>query len=129
MRKLLNSVFYLFLIVVISTACEEDSPSQVTQSELDQLKTEIVDLIADKSCGGVGDCANIAFGSKPCGGPKTWLIFSQSIVDINLLEEKVNTYNELEHRFNLENGLSSDCSVVLSPNTGCLDDICQAIPD
>lgn len=105
--------------------CEEHE-EQVTTGELDKLKAEIIDLISDKSCQDAGDCATIAFGAKPCGGPNSYLIFAKSKVDQTLLEDKVNNFNKLEHQFNVENGVLSDCAVVTPPQVTCQDGVCAA---
>lgn len=129
MKGLFSVSLYLFVPMGILISCEDDGSSQVLQSDLDQLKAEIMDLIADKSCQGAGDCTTIAFGAKPCGGPASFLVFAQSKVTQSLLEDKVNAYNQLEHQFNVENGLVSDCAVVSPPEVGCEDEKCAALPD
>ena len=126
MKQLIVYGFCALISVGLLSACE-DEESRVTVDELEMLKAEILDLIADKSCKGEGDCATIAFGAKPCGGPNTHLVFAKSNVDQTLLEEKVNNFNQLEHKFNMESGLLSDCAVELPPQVTCQDGVCVAL--
>ncbi|MGI9542897.1 MAG: hypothetical protein ACR2MX_06525 [Cyclobacteriaceae bacterium] len=126
MRGPFINTFIVILSCWLLQACQaEEAP--VTQQQLDQLTSEIEALVEDKSCQGAGDCASIAVGAKPCGGPDYYLVFAKSKVDQQLLEEKGNAYNQLKERFNVENRLVSDCAVVTAPEVSCQDQVCAPL--
>jgi len=122
MRKLLGS-FFVFIILL---ACNNDELTPITLNDLAKLESQIRDMIG-KDCSNSGQCEVIAFGSKPCGGPWEYLLYSSSDTDVALLIEKVNTYNQLQEEYNLENGIFSDCAFLMPPEVTCTDGQCQII--
>ncbi|MDD2985633.1 hypothetical protein [Flavobacterium sp.] len=119
----------LFVLVLLlqSFQCEEDNPSTITPEDLNLKKSEIEAYIATFPCEEEIGCNFIAFGSKPCGGPWGYLVFSNA-VDLEFLTAEVLEYNEMQHQFNLETGAVSDCAVAVPPTAvGCVDGICGII--
>jgi len=120
MRKLIGALFIFVLIF----SCNNDEITPITESDLAKLESQIREMIG-KDCSNSGQCEVIAFGSKPCGGPWEYLVYSSSDTDGALLIERVNTYNQLQKEFNLENGIISDCGIVGPPEVNCTDGKCQ----
>lgn len=129
----MKNIFRLFLLSMafLTIQCADsdtDSGSQnlvVNQPILEAKKAEIIAYINSFDC--AGSCNSIAFGSKPCGGPREYLLFS-SAVDVTQLEQMVSEYNEMDHQYNIETNAISDCALVLPPdNLGCLDGNCVLI--
>ena len=96
-------VLTFFTIGVLFTVfqCEDDSKltQEQERQELVTLKQTIEDLASQSVCNENTECKFIAFGSKPCGGPWSYLIYSTSI-DENKLETLVEQYNLKELAFN-----------------------------
>ncbi|MBJ7879750.1 hypothetical protein [Gelidibacter salicanalis] len=91
------------------------------------MKTTIQDLAGASVCNGNFECLYIAFGSKPCGGPWSYLVYSTSI-DTLKLTNLVDTYNQLEKMLNSECGRISDCAFVVPPQRlECKNNTCIAI--
>jgi hypothetical protein len=109
----------LLLIAVVSCficlSCSQEDEKKQEQSDLDELKYEILSL-TDASCDTCTQCRSIAFGSKACGGPHSYLIYSMKNTDSTLLASKVAAYNKMERDFNNKWGVVSDCSLPLEPN-------------
>lgn len=117
--KKLNLTFTLLLLFVFTTATqcyEDDNPltCEQTLQSLQDYKTTIEALAATSICTDEFECRNVAFGSKPCGGPWEYLIYSTSIDTLELVA-LVSDYNGQEERYNLNCGAVSDCSVVQPP--------------
>lgn len=105
----------------------EDSSGDITSAQLGTKKQEIQNYINGFSCSESVGCGFIAFGSKPCGGPRTYLLFSNS-VNLTKLQEMVKTYNEMDERFNIQTGAVSDCMFVSPPTeVKCVNGICTII--
>lgn len=123
--KYLNIIFLIFITLA---SCEEDQNDDLAskQDRLVELEASIDVMIADKSCNGAGDCASIAFGSKPCGGPWSYLIYAASTVDVPTLEAMVAEYNQLQEEVNELTNAVSDCAYVQEPVVNCGDDLCEA---
>jgi len=115
-----NTVFALLLICLAFTAfkCDDDASFGLEEDkkELASLQKTIQDLADTSVCNENTECKFIPFGSKACGGPKSYLIYSTSI-DVEKLEMLVEAYNQKEADFNKKYGIISDCSAVMPPTS------------
>lgn len=112
-----------------SFQCEENTqtPAEDVQTELQAKKLEIQNYINSIPCNEASGCSSMAFGSKPCGGPWEYLVFSNE-VDLDWLTEKVESYNELQNQFNIQTNAVSDCMAVMPPeNLGCVNNQCVVL--
>jgi len=127
--KLIKNISKTIALLAIVFGCTNNTEftKEEDLAELTALQEEIELLVDSGICSENSDCEYIAFGSKACGGPKTYLAFSTSI-NVELLQQKVATYNTLENSFNKKWGVISDCSVVLPPtNMTCINGKCTAV--
>lgn len=95
------------------------------QEELKRMHEEIMAMIGVPHCDMPGECRYIGLGSKPCGGPWKYIIYSIATVDEELLMVKVQNYNDFEDVLNHRYGYCSDCSVPNPPRLGCVDGVCK----
>jgi len=126
----LTFVLISFCFFFVATQCDEDKPPltfEEERAELNIYKDEIEDLAATSVCNENTECLFIGFGSKPCGGPWTYLIYTNSI-DVGQLLLWVDDYNQLEQELNEKWEIISDCSIA-SPPVGfeCIDNTCNPI--
>lgn len=128
MKKFLNA--FVICLLLQSFQCEKpvvEKSRNDYSNELRNNKQVILDYIASFPCDETTGCNFIAFGSKPCGGPWEYLIYSNA-VDEAYLTEMVNTYNQLENSYNSEFEIFSDCAIVNPPEqVGCINGICTII--
>ena len=104
-----------------------DSSDLITSAQIETKKQEIQNYINGFSCSESIGCSYIAFGSKPCGGPWSYLVFSNS-VDLAKLQEMVKNYNEMNKLYNSQTGIYSDCMMVMPPKeVKCINGVCTAI--
>lgn len=118
----------LIFLVTMSCSLEESTKNQDSDLKaLTDLGNEINVLVESSVCTDETDCAFIAFGSKPCGGPWSYLVYSNSI-DTDELIAKVERFNQLQNTYNLKYNITSDCSVVSPPDALiCEDSKCKAV--
>jgi hypothetical protein len=118
----------LFLSLLFqSFQCDDAEDSRTTPQLLAEKKLEILNYIQSFSCANATGCLYIAFGAKPCGGPREYLVYPNT-VDQAVLETMVNDYYEMDQQYNIESGAISDCMVVGPPNTvGCVNGVCTII--
>ena len=110
-------MYFSCLILFVGTTCEEDPLTyEEERAELDIYKETIETLAASSICNESTECLFIAFGSKPCGGPWTYLYYTNSI-DVEKLELWVEDYNQLESQLNEDWGIVSDCAAVIPPSS------------
>ena len=117
-------------LLLLSTQCEDDvAPltQEEERAELNTLKSEIEDLANTSVCNETSECKFIGLGSKPCGGPWSYLIYSTSI-DTENLENMVADYNQKELDFNAKWGVVSDCALTQQPSSiKCENNTCIAV--
>lgn len=115
------------LIFIIGCTDDDSELIMVREERMAVISGEVDAVIANKSCNGVDDCASIAWGSKPCGGPWGYLVYAPDNVDVTGLETLVEEYNRLESELNQLTGAGSDCAVVEAPELECADNLCVAL--
>ena len=119
----------LLSILLQSFQCDENESnvSEITPEQLIEKKQEILDYINSFSCTNTSNCNYIAFGAKPCGGPREFLVFPNT-VNQTTLENLVNEYYEMDRQYNIQTGAVSDCMVVSPPNNiDCINGDCTII--
>lgn len=125
---------WFFKIIVLSILLQSfqctdpnDSSENITSEQLEIKKQEIQNYINSFSCSENVGCGYIAFGSKPCGGPRTYLLFSNS-VNLTKLQEMVNNYNEMDGLYNIQTNAVSDCMYQMPPTeVKCVNGVCTII--
>lgn len=103
-----------------------------TQEESDvrrlaEMRAEILVSIEDLSCAKAADCATIALGDKPCGGPWEYLVYSRAAVDEQELTDAVDAYNRYNRELNQRWSWDSDCALAQQPGTDCVSEACAPI--
>jgi len=119
----------LLSILLQSFQCTDSNESDdlITSAQLETKKQEIQNYINSFSCSESLGCGFIAFGSKPCGGPRTYLLFSNK-VDQSKLQKMVNEYNEMDELYNIQTNAISDCMYVSPPTeVKCVNGVCTII--
>ncbi len=128
-ENILKRLILILLSMLILISCGSGSSGNDNAADLLERKSfleeEIGDIIGEPSCVDSSQCKTIAFGSKPCGGPWSYLIFSEENSDAQLLEQLVEEYNDIDERLN-QNDIS-DCGLVAIPDVGCENSTCVEI--
>ncbi len=122
-------VFLFFLLIVGSAAsCQNtDDAQNITLQDLELQFEAIQELVNESSCADSSQCRYIAYGTKACGGPQGYLVFSSEI-DTEKLEALVTKYSKDEDTYNKQNGIMSDCSIPSPPEQlDCVDGKCIAL--
>ncbi len=125
---------WFFKIIVLSILLQSfqctdtnESSDLITSAQIETKKQEIQNYINSFSCSESSGCDYIAFGSKPCGGPRTYLVFSNE-VDLNKLQKMVKDYNEMDDFYNKQTNAISDCIYQLPPTeVKCVNGVCTII--
>lgn len=104
-----------------------DLSDRITPAQLETKKQEINTYINSFTCSESVGCNYIAFGSKPCGGPRSYLFFSNS-VNLTELQGMVKNYNEMDHLYNIQTNAVSDCMYILPPKeVKCVNGVCSML--
>lgn len=112
------------VMIMLSTAC--NGSKQVKKNlSLIELKKTINKLTKDKSCEHTSQCKSTAYGSKPCGGPHKYLIYSTKHTDSVKLLQIIMQHNELEEENNIKNNAVSDCMMAMPSELVCNMKVCE----
>ena len=104
---------------------DAQSAQQQLEMELNLAHQQINLKNMNLACAGDGNCESMPMGERPCGGPSSYLIFSNTNMYAVELHKLVDKYTELEKRIN--NGSSnivSSCQSLPEPDPRCEKDKC-----
>ncbi|MFQ5747187.1 MAG: hypothetical protein ACE5HF_08220 [Gemmatimonadota bacterium] len=138
-RRVTPSAGLLVLPVLVAAgACRRGAPAAdagsptrrdtVSRARLDSLRRLVEAEIGDAGASAPSACRVIALGAKPCGGPRAYLPYSIEATDSARLAALARTYDSLDARRNAEQGLLSDCGLVVAPEVGLAGGRCVARP-
>lgn len=96
------------------------------RSRLAEMRGEIDALVGDAAGASIEDCRYVGLGSKPCGGPWEYVVYSASSTDSTALAERMTAYKAFEADMNERYGYGSDCSVPNEPVLAFRDGRCVA---
>ena len=121
--------FIILLILTLGFAgCDEvKSDQELTRLELEEQLQDIYAFINNGDCSTGSECLFMPYGSKACGGPKGYLLFS-SETDVPTLHKMVEKHRRAEAAYNQQNRIISDCSIPVPPDKlACEDGKCIQI--
>ncbi len=105
-------------ILTTATQCEDDDSivpnCEILLENIEDIRLEIEDIANASICSDAFECRYVPFGSKACGGPKGYLIYTTSIDTLALIS-RVEAYNQLESEYNSTCNQFSDCTVPPPP--------------
>lgn len=116
LRRLMTGV-----ILAVATGCasapEEDAETspESAASSIQDVRREIELAIGEAQATNAGQCALVALGERPCGGPRFYRAYSTLETDSASLDSLVALYDRLDRERNLEQGLVSTCEVLPRP--------------
>lgn len=90
--------------------------------EMNVLKAEITAMANSEKCTDPADWKTVGLGVKACGGPVSYVAYSNKIDETAFLE-MVELYNQRSTDYNKKYNLVSDCMLVTQPeNIVCEND-------
>ena len=92
---------------------ENNISQQLEQQQLASLIKEIDSVAQGESCDGVSRWEFTAIGSKPCGGPVSYIAYPEKIEDVIL--PKIKKFTAMQKTFNKKYKVISDCAMVPEP--------------
>ena len=66
-------------------------------------------------------------GSRPCGGPRTYIVYCARTTDSVALYRKLDELKAAEREFNTKSGRMSTCEFRLPPTVGLTGGQCAAL--
>ncbi|NVJ49048.1 MAG: hypothetical protein HWE13_05035 [Gammaproteobacteria bacterium] len=142
--SVLSSLFIIMMLascndtqstIAATSAANEKLPAEPVAAGLETLQQkqayaktlyrEVTDLINPQSCSSNQDCALVAIGHKPCGGPDEYRVYSKKGSDEGALLAKADLHRALIKTIQSEQKLVGICMVTPKPLTHCAANRCQ----
>lgn len=94
--------------------------AKVTEEEISSVNKALTAAIAlENQCASQADCTTIAFGSRACGGPGGYAVYSVKSSNGQDIRSLAQLTTKLEQQYNKENSVISICSIVMPPTPVC----------
>ena len=104
-----------------------NAAQQNDSERLKELGRIIEQEIGTPAANEPSQCKLIAFGSKPCGGPARYLVYSTAKTNETRLKQLVDEFNQLAKKINEERKIFSDCMFVSEPKVELVDSVCRIL--
>jgi hypothetical protein len=99
-----------------------------SQERIQRLEREARALAKAGGCESSADCRAAPVGSRPCGGPRTYLVYCARTTDSVALFGKLDELARAERAHNTQQGLFSTCEFRTPPQVEASGGSCRAIP-
>lgn len=81
-------------------------------------------LTANRRCESKSDCRWLPLGSLPCGGPRTYTVYSHGLIRTWRLKRLSEKHMAADAKLNRLLGRVSICPYIAPPEIDCVDDVC-----
>lgn len=123
--KAISAILFLAALT-LGIDCGDNKSSDSVDETLEELANLIDEEVGQATAAEFSECKSLPFGSKPCGGPWSYIVYSTSESDEERLIDLVNSYNDLEEEINEAEGRASDCEFVTKPELNFENGRCVA---
>ena len=112
-----------------NTQLQENTKNNVIAESvsIDDIKTakaELNTLITDKQCDTSTQCRISAVGSRACGGPSRFIVYSTKSASEKQVAALSDKITKLESSYNSQKGMMSICQHLTTPSTQCVENKC-----
>ncbi len=97
------------------------------QATIKSTHEQLNQLIDDPRCDNSSQCKVLPVGSRACGGPSSFIVYSTKTADTAEVEKLAKDITALEKRFNAVNDMMSICQHLTTPSTQCSNNTCVKI--
>ncbi len=101
-----------------------DAAKEVSLDDIKTAKNKLNNLIADKQCSTSSQCKVSAVGSRACGGPSDYIVYSTQSAPQKQVSALSDTITQLESTYNVQKGMMSICQHLTAPSTQCVENKC-----
>jgi hypothetical protein len=107
-----------------ATKLDPQMQEQPTRENIQKAHQQLKTLTADSQCDNSAQCKVVAVGSRACGGPSSYLVYSNKTANEQAVEQLSKKITSLESQFNAENSMVSICQHLMAPGAQCVENKC-----
>ncbi|WP_138542759.1 hypothetical protein [Pseudoalteromonas ruthenica] len=111
----------------LSQPINEERAISATEQSIKADYQRLEALTQDKSCDSASQCKVVAVGSRACGGPSQYLVYSSKSADPQQVSALANSLAAQESQLNAEKGMMSICQHLTRPAAQCKLKQCVAV--
>ena len=112
---------------MLLSGCSTTLTSSTAQNaNVSVLQTQLNELVSNKSCTASYQCKVLGVGSRACGGPSKYVVYSTLNNSQKSAEQLAQSITQQEQQKNSTLG-SNQCSPVLEVHSLCIDNQCQTV--
>lgn len=127
-KKYFLKILLLLILLIIGIIAYFEITWIAPKKEISELEKEINGTIHTEADIAT-QCEIIPIGSKACGGPEGYRVYSTKTTDIIKLHELTSQYSRAAQRFNKKHNVMSTCNVPIPPKVILSEGICTGIND
>lgn len=109
---------------VIAESVSINDLKNVSIDDIKTAKAELNTLITDKQCDTSTQCRISAVGSRACGGPSSFIVYSTKSASEKQVAALSDKITKLESSYNSQKGMMSICQHLTTPSTQCVENKC-----
>ncbi|QPB81524.1 hypothetical protein CWC22_000210 [Pseudoalteromonas rubra] len=96
----------------------------INEAGLKNQRAYLKFITKDKECDTTTQCKVLPVGSRACGGPSDYVIFSTKTADPDKVKELADKLTHAEATYNAKNRMISICEHLSAPATQCVNNKC-----
>ncbi|NOU53028.1 hypothetical protein HG263_21230 [Pseudoalteromonas sp. JBTF-M23] len=97
---------------------------EVSLQDIEQLHNQLKTLTQDVSCDTTMQCQVEAVGSRACGGPSSYIVYSNKSANPDTIKQIASKITLFESTYNAKNKMMSICQHLTKPSTQCVENKC-----
>jgi hypothetical protein len=106
---------------------ETPSANETGLERVQRLEREARSLARAEGCQSGSDCRAAPVGDRPCGGPRTYVVYCARTTDSTALYQKLHELARAERAYNQEQGLASTCEFRTPPAVAARGGTCRTL--
>jgi hypothetical protein len=116
---------HIFAAAFVLTTCGRQEPPSLARVQ--ELEQQVRAIANTEGCDRLDQCAAAPLGAKPCGGPRTFVVYCKATTNEAALNRALEQLKRAEEEYNLAAGLYSDCALAPAPGIRLEGRTCTAV--
>ena len=100
---------------------------KVSQEVLNSLRADMSSIEKNNECDSNAQCKVIAAGSRACGGPSHYMLYSTKNTSDEKAKSIADKLTKYESIYNAQTGMQSICAMLTKPVTQCMNTKCVTL--
>lgn len=101
--------------------------AETDSARIARLEVEARAMAQADGCGEEGQCRTAPVGSRPCGGPRAYIVYCAATTDTSALFAKLQELARAEEEYNKKTGMASTCEFRTPPDVELSSASCRAV--